>query len=204
MTSSSNIQKKAIHVRTTWAHRCNKLVFVSEKEDKNFPAIGIDVPDGRDHLTAKTMQAFMYVYQHHFNDADWFLKTDDDTYVVVENLRYLLSAHNSSEPVFFGHHFKKYLKQGYFSGGGGYVLSKEALTRFAKRKPGECTKDGGDEDVEMGRCMEKLGVKTGDSRDALGRSRFHCFNPETHLDGGYPDWYYSYDKYGAKKVRIQI
>ena len=48
--------------------------------------------------------------------------------------------------------------------------------------------------------FNKSGVKTGDSRDALGRSRFHCFNPETHLHGGYPDWYYQYDKYGAKKV----
>merc|ERR1712150_305113 len=46
---------------------------------------------------------------------------------------------------------------------------------------------------------EKLGVKTGDSRDSMGRSRFHCFNPETHLHGGYPDWYYQYDKYGAQK-----
>ena len=44
------------------------------------------------------------------------------------------------------------------------------------------------------------GVRTGDSRDAFGRSRFHCFNPETHLHGGYPDWYYQYDKYGARKV----
>ena len=48
------------------------------------------------------------------------------------------------------------------------------------------------------------GVRTGDSRDALGRSRFHCFNPETHLHGGYPDWYYQYDKYGAKKVCVQV
>jgi glycoprotein-N-acetylgalactosamine 3-beta-galactosyltransferase len=47
--------------------------------------------------------------------------------------------------------------------------------------------------------MERLGVRTGDSRDKLGRSRFHCFNPATHIHGGYPDWYREYDKYGAKK-----
>ena len=81
------------------------------------------------------------------------------------------------------------------------MLSKEALRRFAKRDKGECRDDFGAEDAEMGQCMEKLGVKAGDSRDSLGRSRFHCFNPETHIHGGYPDWYLWYDKYGAQKVR---
>ena len=43
--------------------------------------------------------------------------------------RYLLSDKNSSSPVYFGHKFKPYVEQGYFSGGAGYVLSKEALKR---------------------------------------------------------------------------
>ena len=80
------------------------------------------------------------------------------------------------------------------------MLSKEALRRFANRGKGECREDFGAEDAEMGHCMEKIGVRAGDSRDSLGRSRFHCFTPETHIHGGYPDWYLQYDKYGAKKV----
>ena len=50
--------------------------------------------------------------------------------------------------------------------------------------------------------MENLGVKTANTTDALGRSRFHCFDPETHLFGGYPGWYYHYDANGAHKVAI--
>jgi glycoprotein-N-acetylgalactosamine 3-beta-galactosyltransferase len=49
-------------------------------------------------------------------------------------------------------------------------------------------------------CMKNLGVETNNSSDALGRSRFHCSNPETHLFGKYPEWYYRYDANGAKKV----
>lgn len=200
MTSPENHKTRAIHVQGTWGKRCDKLLFVSEQSDKSLPVLKVSVKHGREHLTAKTMTAFDHIFEHHFNEADWFLKADDDTYVVVENLKYFLSSQNSSDAVFFGHHFKTIVKQGYFSGGGGYVLSKEALRRFGLRQKGSCRSDFGVEDAEMGRCMEVLGVRTGDSRDKLGRSRFHCFNPDAHIRGAYPNWYYNYDKYGARKV----
>ena len=31
--------------------------------------------------------------------ADWFIKCDDDTYLIVENLRYFLSNENPTDPV---------------------------------------------------------------------------------------------------------
>ena len=48
-------------------------------------------------------------------------------YLVVENLRYLLSLHDSSQPVYLGHPYKRFLPQGYMAGGAAYVLSREAL-----------------------------------------------------------------------------
>ena len=45
----------------------------------------ITEPGSRDIII--TMQAFDYVYKYHKADADWFLKADDDTFIIVENLR---------------------------------------------------------------------------------------------------------------------
>lgn len=87
----------------------------------------LGVPDGRNHLTAKTMKTMEYLYTHHLDQYDWFLKGDDDAFLVMENLKFLLSHYNSSQPIYTGHLFTKYHVDGYMSGGAGYVLNRQAL-----------------------------------------------------------------------------
>jgi len=199
MTGPDNHKTKAAHIKATWGKRCNKLLFMSSKEDQELGSVALDAPEGYGHLWAKTRQAFHYVYHHHKDEADWFLKADDDTYTIVENLRLLLLNKNFSEPIFFGHKFKPFVEQGYFSGGAGYVLSKEAMIRFVEKGLNNSTlcRGGseGAEDVEIGKCMHNLGVVAGDSRDDLGQKRFFPFVPETHLEGQYPQWYQDYSFY---------
>lgn len=230
MTSPRNLVKKAKHVVNTWGKRCNKLLIMSSQKDDRLPnVVALAVGEGRNNLWAKTKEAFKYIYQHHLDDADWFLKADDDTYVVAENLRYMLYPYSSSYPIYFGCRFKPFVKQGYMSGGAGYVLSKEAVIRFIEQAipdKSKCREDGdGAEDVEMGelkflvfffflekilkcclflgKCLANVNVTAADTRDAEGRGRFFPFVPEHHLIPGHtsPDsWYWKYVYYDTKEV----
>ncbi|NWH68878.1 C1GTB galactosyltransferase, partial [Geococcyx californianus] len=198
MTAPNTLETKARHVRATWTRHCNVVLFMSSQPDPRFPTVGLPVHEGRHHLYWKTIRAFQYVHQHHLGEADWFLKADDDTFVVVANLRWLLANHTSESPVYFGKRFKPFAKQGYMSGGAGYVLSKEALRRLvAAFATGTCVHTSPVEDLALGQCLEKVGVEAGDSRDTLGRETFHPFPPETHLTHKFSQsfWYRSYCYY---------
>ena len=49
-------------------------------------------------------QTFKYLYKN-YNDFDFYLKADDDTFVFVDNLRKFLSNKNRSSPVTYGWDF---------------------------------------------------------------------------------------------------
>ncbi|XP_013102271.1 glycoprotein-N-acetylgalactosamine 3-beta-galactosyltransferase 1 [Stomoxys calcitrans] len=203
LTGPANHEKKAIHVKNTWGSRCNKLLFMSSAEDSKLGSIKLPVGEGRGNLWNKTREAFKYIYDHYLDEYDWFLKADDDTYVIVENLRLFLYPMSTEAPVYFGCKFKPLVRQGYMSGGAGYVLSKEALKRFVELgysnkticHPGK----GGSEDKEMGKCLQNVGVVAGDSRDDQHRGRFFPSGPNGHLKPKpKSNWYWRYIYYATE------
>lgn len=77
-------------VRHTWAYRCPHPIFFytdtktldSKHEIRTSPdAVGLNVPDGRQHLTVKTLAGLEYAYKKYGSTVDWFMKADDDTLV---------------------------------------------------------------------------------------------------------------------------
>uniref|UniRef100_A0A1A9ZHR4 Glycoprotein-N-acetylgalactosamine 3-beta-galactosyltransferase 1 n=1 Tax=Glossina pallidipes TaxID=7398 RepID=A0A1A9ZHR4_GLOPL len=203
LTGPKNHAKKAIHVKRTWGSRCNKLLFMSSAEDEELGTIKLAVGEGRGNLWHKTREAMKYIYENHYNDGDWFLKADDDTYVILENLRAFLYSFSTDAPVYFGCKFKKYVRQGYMSGGAGYVLSKEALRRFALEAYPNRTicrqSNGGAEDEQMGYCLQNVGVVAGDSRDDEKRGRFFPFRlHDLIVPKNKSSWYWRYIFYATK------
>lgn len=143
----------------------------------------------------------------------------------MENLRSFLYPYSPMKPVYFGNKFrssqvkqvfykrrtfenKKFLiiivMQGYMSGGAGYVLSKEALYRFMKfgfSNSSICSnRNYGYEDVELGRCLQAVGVVAGDSRDEHGLNRFIPYSPFQAYPEP-PEWYLPHPFYKLANVR---
>ena len=204
MTGPRYLEGRTRHVRDTWARRCDTALFMSSVET-DFPTVGLNVSEGRDQLYWKTIRAFQYVHRHHLHRADWFLKADDDTFVVVENLRRLLAQRDTEQPLFLGRRFSPFVAQGYMSGGAGYVLSREALRRYVTAfQSGLCTHNSDIEDMALGMCMEKVKVQPVDTRDRLGRHTFHHMTPEVlvvqaGLSKSRP-WYLLYEHYRVVEV----
>ncbi|XP_055377344.1 glycoprotein-N-acetylgalactosamine 3-beta-galactosyltransferase 1-like [Condylostylus longicornis] len=204
MTAPDNHKTKAQHVKLTWGKRCNKLLFMSTEYDDELGSIGLNVTEGRDGLWNKTREAFTYIYENHLDEYDWFVKADDDTYFIMENLRFMLSEHRTDTPIYFGSKFQM-PSVVYMSGGAGYVLSREAVKRLVEiafKNSRICRVGASVEDVEIGVCLNAVGVIAGDTRDEEGKSRFHPLSLDNHLE---PDiighdfwlWDYSYYKFGS-------
>jgi hypothetical protein len=76
-------------------------------------------------------------------------------------------------PIYFGHKFKRFTKNGFMYTRPGYVLSRNALMRFGFEANEKCRlKATGYECIELGRCMENIGVIAADSRDENHLDRF--------------------------------
>ncbi|XP_042218034.1 glycoprotein-N-acetylgalactosamine 3-beta-galactosyltransferase 1-like isoform X2 [Homarus americanus] len=182
LTGPTN-HRSALHVKNTWGQRCDKVVFYSTKQDEALQPEVLDVPEGYGYLWAKTKAALTHLYHHHPH-YQWYMKADDDTFVIVENLRYFLRDLDPDLPLYYGAKFKMHVKQGYMSGGGGYVLSREAVKKFVTEAlqltdQAKCPTNTsrGSEDVQLGLCLESVGVAAGDSLDRAGKSRFFSNSP---------------------------
>ncbi|XP_047476491.1 glycoprotein-N-acetylgalactosamine 3-beta-galactosyltransferase 1-like [Penaeus chinensis] len=168
----------ARHVRATWGKRCNKLVFMSTKDDPSIGAVNVGSKEGYAYLWQKTMFSLQYIYKHFFNKFQWFLKADDDTYVIMENLRYMLRAYDTNDPIYFGLYYKNFGR--YNAGGAGYVMGRESVRRFIEQalpNTAICNPIGKAEDVKLGNCLQRVGIKFGDTRDHIGQGRFWQHHP---------------------------
>uniref|UniRef100_A0AC35UA37 N-acetylgalactosaminide beta-1,3-galactosyltransferase n=1 Tax=Rhabditophanes sp. KR3021 TaxID=114890 RepID=A0AC35UA37_9BILA len=187
LTGKENKKNRAIPQKNTFLKRCNKYLFVSSVEDPDLPSIGIKVKESRNTLFAKIKFGMKYVYKNYYQKYDWFLRIDDDSYVIMENLRMFLLTQNTSEPAVHGfrfHSMMKGSKKGLVHGGAGTVISKEGLKRLVTESfpnPTKCRQDGGGlDDRELSFCLEMVGVYPSDTRDYKDRQMFHINPPDNY------------------------
>lgn len=189
LTGPATILDRGKAIEETWGRRCNKLLFMTSEKDKSAIDGRISLPgvrEGRQGLPMKSQLAWLYVWTNFGQDYEWFYKADDDTYTVVENLKFMLYPHNPAEPYYTG----KVLRDDgvtYASGGAGYVLSHAALEKLHGMVSAQgCAGNSSivHEDQLIAYCLRKAGVKPSDSHDRFGANRFLPLSPDIHLQNG--------------------
>jgi glycoprotein-N-acetylgalactosamine 3-beta-galactosyltransferase len=157
--------------------------------------------DTYERIPEKISRSFAHIYKHH-SGYDWYLKTDDDTFIIMMNLRRFLRDKEPTKAITYGYNYVKYVRDGYHSGGAGYLLSGEALKRVGRKLNEDikfCVRSNM-EDVDIALCLRDLGVQVGQSVDEFGRERFHPLTLRDHFYGIFPRWMHRYSQNEPKKV----
>ncbi|EGD82251.1 hypothetical protein PTSG_02921 [Salpingoeca rosetta] len=182
LTTPQRHDPKAIAVNRTWGGRFDGLAFMTSEHFQGLNTVIIPIKDeDRKDLWLKTRLSLLYAYTHFLDKYDWFMKLDDDSYVMVDNLRSFLDDYDPDRPHFFGRRFllhrgKKEYEMSYHSGGAGYILSRRALKMLGDNADKVFRKNGVAEDVEIARSLAKLNIHCEDTRDSIGRERFLPLN----------------------------
>ncbi|CAI4231723.1 unnamed protein product [Auanema sp. JU1783] len=183
-TATPSHDTRAKTVYETWAQQCDDFVFFTNSPmDSNIPHVVYPNLFTRDHSWEKIRRIFNYVAETKIDQNDWFIRADDDAYVLVENARAFLSNYSSSDNHFFGLKWSFFVSHG-FADGSCYILSRAALGEFNKvmKDPAKCPDHHrAEEDQEIARCLAHAGIYPEDSRDEVGADRFQHFHPLEQL-----------------------
>uniref|UniRef100_A0A914C485 N-acetylgalactosaminide beta-1,3-galactosyltransferase n=1 Tax=Acrobeloides nanus TaxID=290746 RepID=A0A914C485_9BILA len=134
----------------------------------------------RDHSWEKIRRAFKYAYYRTKGSFDWYLRADDDAFVIMENANKFLQNYNASKDYLFGFRWGHFEPTGY-ADGGSYILSRTAMESFIEvmKEKKTCPEfHRAEEDQELSRCLSRVGIFPEDTRDNYGRERFHHFHPD--------------------------
>ncbi|KAG0445691.1 hypothetical protein HPB47_018852 [Ixodes persulcatus] len=184
-------------VYNNWGRHCNRLVFFGSIQDPYVPIHQIPLSVADAQVTCLVLRHVLHKYGGEFS---WLLLVDDETFAIVENLRFYVAPLNSSAVYYLGHPVQETSGGFYNSMAGGIVLSEGAVRSLSRTMGRRCDRLG-KTSVAIDRYVGKLllrGPSGGgplrpvDTRDPLARGRFNPFSVEKMLVPGSISYFNSY------------
>lgn len=128
---------KGVAVAQTWGRKCSRLLFASAAATVpglDYLLLKLDGPESRNLLWDKAQLVWMHLYREELESYEWFIKADDDSYIIFDHLLAFLRGYNPKEPHYLG---RRYWLGGdpnmiFVAGGTGEILSQGALCRLGQ------------------------------------------------------------------------
>jgi len=148
---------------------------------------------------------YSYAYQHYLDQYDFFFFCGDDTYVIAENLRFIISKgsgkgpFNDSKPILLGAPEAMDSETLSCLGGAGYAVNQVALKVLVEDllDTPACFPHypSHQEDRFISNCFQQIGIQCLDTNDEFGEATFHYGDIQRHANwtNGVSDknWKYS-------------
>ena len=97
-------------IKMTWGPKCDVILYISDTFNETFPTIAVTNYTGYKSLWAKTRSTIQLLYDQYIDKAEWFLKADDDTYVIMNNLRkFLANKDTDKDLTYYGKFFAAHI-----------------------------------------------------------------------------------------------
>lgn len=156
--------------------------FHSESTTKKFLCLNMTNTDTYEHgekrnIWEKSWRSWVYLGENHLEDYDFFMKTDSDSFVVIDNMKTYLSYFDPEKEWYLGHTLMhEWQDDVLFNTGIGYVLSRGSLRKLTPKLKtmgkdckghfrGCCDVPGPNEDAHMGVCLGELGIVPANTLD---------------------------------------
>ena len=183
-------------IRETWGQKCDGFMVASNRTESSLDIVKISHsgPEDYGHVWSKVQAIWSYVYDHHYEDFDWFHIGGDDLYLLVENLRLFVESEevqllsnggtylpNGNEKYQFPISLGLRFTQGrdiFNTGGSGYTMNKAALkTLVTKANSKDLSKASSAEDLYLSRVLKRAAhLVPIDTCDEYNDPRYHHFN----------------------------
>lgn len=168
----------------TWLKHCNdfSLYRLKRPQDRRGKDFAIDL--GVRTIEAKSSwdflcQIVLHIWRDKKSEMQWLLFVSDDMFVVPENLRRMVAHLDPSDSYYLGH-AQRLWGQPFNTAIAGYVMSRGTAKLLVANFTSETCSSGGKywkkDDYYLGKNLGKLCVLPSDTRDNLGKGRFHGYN----------------------------
>jgi hypothetical protein len=135
ITTRKYRESRLKYILDTWYKDLEDVIIVTDEESNDLPMIKFGDDDSYETNVPKNFFA-LNIFGEKYNDFDWYMVLDDDTFLNYENLKKYLETQDKESIFMLGHSNSGCFPQDptldYSSGGAGYVFNNNTMKLLSK------------------------------------------------------------------------